>query len=356
MPIKNTLLLMLLFSMMPYTYAQDIGSKTIKPELKTLQNYKDWVVGCDNIKTCHAVLLKPEINTSDGLNASIIKGISDKPFLHINIYNLDILSDDYQIVIDGRIIATTIHILEDETLRIIGKDALKLADAMARGYKMTLLSSNRKEQTISLAGTMATMLYIDAQQKTYDTNMAIIARGSKAYQANFIRPKIIVSKIDKLYDMPNNIDISALSQSSGCAEEQFRVDNDRVYSMGKDGDTPIALVIISCGNGAYNFSSALYLGRLENEKWSFEPAGFDYDDAIFTSETGAMVLINVDWDKDTQILSSFHKGRGLGDCGITADYVWDGQKFRLINFAIMDPCRGAWEWITLWQAQPVFKQ
>ncbi|MBJ7445645.1 MAG: DUF1176 domain-containing protein, partial [Sphingobium sp.] len=34
-------------------------------------------------------------------------------------------------------------------------------------------------------------------------------------------------------------------------------------------------------------------------------------------------------------------------------YVWDGQRFRLIEAAAMGECRGAWHWITTWTARVV---
>jgi len=324
------------------------------PKLGSLKNYKDWVVGCDNIKACSAVLLKPETNTTDGPNITITKAVGDKPFLHIDIYNLRNPKAGYNIMIDGADIAVTGILLEDETLRITGKDADLLAQAMARGYEMQLQSFDIEKFTVSLAGTMAAMLYIDEQQETYNTDTALVAKGSNIYIASVIQPKINVQKIGKLYEIPSVEDIVMLSQTSGCDQAQFGVSEDRAFSLGKQGDTSLALVIISCGSGAYNFSSAPYIGRLDNDKWVFEPARFDYDSAVITSEVGAPVLINVNWDKNTQILSSIHKGRGLGDCGGSADYVWNGNMFRLVMATSMDPCRGAWDWIRLWQAQVIY--
>jgi hypothetical protein len=52
------------------------------------------------------------------------------------------------------------------------------------------------------------------------------------------------------------------------------------------------------------------------------------------------------------VLSSLAKGRGIGDCGASENYVWDGGEFRLIESRAMHVCRGAWEWIRLWEAAP----
>ena len=57
--------------------------------------------------------------------------------------------------------------------------------------------------------------------------------------------------------------------------------------------------------------------------------------------------------KDGKILSSFDKGRGLGDCGVSADWAWDGKTFRLVEYRFMGDCRGVpWdEWPFLFKAQ-----
>jgi hypothetical protein len=52
-------------------------------------------------------------------------------------------------------------------------------------------------------------------------------------------------------------------------------------------------------------------------------------------------------------LSSFHKGRGIGDCGAIWGWAWTGKTFRLTAYATMPECRGisSDDWITLWRAR-----
>ncbi len=63
------------------------------------------------------------------------------------------------------------------------------------------------------------------------------------------------------------------------------------------------------------------------------------------------MLVNVGWSPEKSRLDSFAKGRGLGDCGGSEAYVWDGQRFRLIVATSMGECRGAWHWIRTWSAR-----
>ena len=68
---------------------------------------------------------------------------------------------------------------------------------------------------------------------------------------------------------------------------------------------------------------------------------------------GIATLTNAGWDAKTAVLSSYDKGRGIGDCGAAQDYVWDGTMFRLVAARAMDECRGSVNWLTVWRAAPV---
>jgi Protein of unknown function (DUF1176) len=63
------------------------------------------------------------------------------------------------------------------------------------------------------------------------------------------------------------------------------------------------------------------------------------------------LLVNSDWDAATQTISSYAKGRGLGDCGSSESWVWDGTSFRLTRATVMGECRGSLDWIPVWRAE-----
>ena len=54
----------------------------------------------------------------------------------------------------------------------------------------------------------------------------------------------------------------------------------------------------------------------------------------------------------TRILGSFAKGRGLGDCGDEAQWIWDGRAFQILSMRVMPVCRGVPgdDWPVLYQA------
>jgi hypothetical protein len=51
-------------------------------------------------------------------------------------------------------------------------------------------------------------------------------------------------------------------------------------------------------------------------------------------------MINADFDPKTMVLNAFEKGRGLGDCGVLRNYLWDGKSFQPLEIDYMPECRG----------------
>ena len=165
-------------------------------------------------------------------------------------------------------------------------------------------------------------------------------------------PVISAKKIKPAKILPDAGALVALSEGSPCAAERFGPTADSAYSLGSGPDGPQALVLLNCGSGAYNFSSGIYTGQRNGKgKWTFEPAKFDYGAAGFSEDSKIPLLVNAGWDAATQTISSYAKGRGIGDCGSSENFVWDGNMFRLIGATVMGECRGSLDWIPVWRAE-----
>ena len=106
-----------------------------------------------------------------------------------------------------------------------------------------------------------------------------------------------------------------------------------------DAATTLLTVDLNCG-GAYNVATGVFL--LDNGGAS-RPAVFDSPTDY--AEFGANWISSGYWDDAERELSSYHRGRGLGDCGDSASYAWDGDQFRLTEQAEMPVCRGSMETI-----------
>lgn len=104
-------------------------------------------------------------------------------------------------------------------------------------------------------------------------------------------------------------------------------------------------MLVPCGAGAYNSWSTPFIiadGRTEM-------AEFDIDATGMNPDSDVPQLVNAAFDDG--VLSTFSKGRGLGDCGVSQTFAWDGARFRLTSQAEMGECRGNPNWITTWRAR-----
>ncbi len=96
------------------------------------------------------------------------------------------------------------------------------------------------------------------------------------------------------------------------------------------------LYAIPCTAGAYNVAYRLYM-RETGEIGGVETLYF----ATWSGEygwSGTEILFNI--NADGPRLSALYKGRGLGDCGTNAQWVWRDYAYRLIRFAAQDTCNG----------------
>jgi len=326
-------------------------------ELGETRYFKNWAAGCDNGLTCEAVALMPPGLPKGMLSLVVSRTPGLDGRLTVNIFNFDSDSDRYRLFVDGRL-ADTGRISDGiAPISVTGKDALKLVREIARGQKMRLVDGNGKALgRVSLTGSAAALHYVDAQQGLARSRDALSAVGRRNARPVLTQlPVISAKRITASGTIPETQDLVALAESSQCKDERFGVTQDSAYSLGVRNGKARALALVSCGSGAYNFGSVAYIGTREaGGKWQFERARFDYRPDTTSEGAKQKILINAGWDADTQSLSSYYKSRGIGDCGQSADYVWDGEMFRLTRSRAMDKCRGSLDWITVWRAKVEF--
>lgn len=320
-----------------------------------VQIFKDWTVGCDNGLDCQAVALLDEKNAADHrLSIVVTRTAGAGTPLTINISAGSLEPGRYSVRIDNRMLTSGVTQAPGQPIQVTDAGAYRLARAMARGNVMRILDENGIELgKASLAGVSAVLRYIDAQQGRAGSRTAIIAVGGKPNAGRQpLLPVITARKIRPNNILPDTAALIAFSGSSPCGAERFESSEDTAYSLGTGATGPQALVLLNCGAGAYNISSGVYIARRNNKgTWLFEPAKFDYGATGFTAESDIPLLVNTRWDAATQTISSYNKARGLGDCGSSASYVWDGRMFRLISASFMGECRGSTDWIPTWRAE-----
>lgn len=325
-----------------------------KPTLGVQKFFQDWAVACDNRLACEAVSFQPEEASFDGISLSLARAALTGD-IGITLGGFETKSDRYRIMIDGRVADTgPILATPSEPIKVTGVDALRLARSLAKGRMLVLRDSRGSELgKISLLGSGAAFGHIDTIQNRAMTKTALATPGKKDLRVKWWPlPVITAKRIVPTGPTPDATTLVGLIEGSSCKEERFNVTEDTAYGLGRVDGKARALVMISCGSGAYNFASVAYIGTEESTgKWQFSPAVFDYGETVRTADESLQLLINANWDADSQIISSYSKGRGLGDCGNAETYVWDGAMFRLISAFGMEQCRGSLDWLTLWQSE-----
>jgi len=95
------------------------------------------------------------------------------------------------------------------------------------------------------------------------------------------------------------------------------------------------LFIVKCWGAAYQFGQIVFVT---------DPAGKarlltfqDWDGKRFVP---AKSLTEADFDPGTKTMSSFHKGRGIGDCGSMGHWHWTGTELKLKEYFYKAKCDG----------------
>ena len=133
---------------------------------------------------------------------------------------------------------------------------------------------------------------------------------------------------------------------TGCAGELRSDQTPQLHRLSKTE----TLVLVPCGSGAYNVTSVPVIATGIPGRRTFRFAPFDAAPG-WLSDDKHPTLVNVGWTPEKSRLDSFAKGRGIGDCGGSEAYVWDGARFRLVEATSMGECRGVWHWIPTWNAE-----
>ena len=317
-----------------------------------MESYRDWAIGCDNVGSCTAASLVPEDGSASGgpMTIYIARDAGAQAAPRIELLLPTDMQDMLDLLADGVKFGTAQATGNRASVAAGESDAV--IKGIVRGVTLTATAKGKTVGTASLAGASAALRYMDAQQGRAGTVTGLVAKGT--LRANAAKEPGRLPLVYRLEPPQAGHAPAALWQEeagralalSGCAGEQGTPQDAQIARLSDREE----LVLIACGAGAYNLSSVPLIATGQAGRRSFALARFDSPPGGI-GQSGKPMLVNAGWDAKSATLSSFAKGRGLGDCGIAENYVWDGSAFRLVELRAMKQCRGAWEWITLWRAQ-----
>lgn len=314
------------------------AASTQPGELKT---FRDWIVGCDNGRACQAVALVPKAKDGDRYLMLVLQRDPEAPAkAELRWTAPDGPPRRATLTIDGKEVAQS-------GATVVSIDPA-LAAALAAGATAEVTTTpGGKVGDASLGGLAAAMRYIDDKQKRVGSVTALVAKGpTKSVPAPPPLPVITMPTADAR--PPRTLNIARVTQLIGpdnakCDYSTAKVES-KAYRL--DAKTSLVTVVHPCGNGAYNYFSSAFL---VDEESTVRSATFDTDKPN-PKDGENLGLVNAGYDPKTRRLSSFIKGRGLGDCGSGRGYVWDGTRFRLVEQTDMGECRGAMDYIRTWRA------
>lgn len=301
------------------------------PSPGALKTFGDWTVGCDNGLSCTMASLLPDGGVGEGatLNLTRAAGSTGR-------YAADVGEG----VTDARGKTAAMRFAIDG--RDLGGNADALAAAMANGHLLTVPGG-----TISLKGASAALRYIDAMQKRAGTVTATVAKGAAGGASVPLAPALPVVAAQRLTPHTAKLPAGVIATMNRIGQCQLTEGMGAAPSVAATPDGKL-LAVLPCSAGAYNVIGALFVidGDTVRPAPIDAPSGFEETGA--DSQTPVHSVVNGDFDGN--VLTSYAKGRGLGDCGSSQRFAWDGRRYRLVEQADMGECRGNPDFITTWRA------
>lgn len=309
-----------------------------------LRTFGDWAVGCDNTALCTMASLGSEAGEFTPVTMQLLRQPGPDGQIDIALDTTD----------EGRPVSPRSIEIDGRALplpTLNGPTGMQVARAMANAQTLTIPPSDgHAALRLSLAGAAAALRWIDAEQGRAGTVTAIVARGSRpaaSVPERRTAPVIAAALPTGTTLQPTPAQRAAMNRQAACEMPAGVASSPELAPLG-DGET---LVILPCSAGAYNVIAALFVldGSAVRAAQVDTPAGFAASGA--DPRTPVASVVNARW-KDGE-LTSYAKGRGLGDCGVRQTFVWDGERLRLSEQAEMRECRGNPQPIVTWRAQVV---
>ncbi len=307
--------------------------------------FKDWVAGCDNGRSCMAV---GQYNPSNFDLASVVV---ERGPLSGDVPKIWFRSEGGPVVdlqADGKRLGVKLTVDADDFAITVDPASVPLVVAAMKsaGSLIPVRGDGKPSWPLSISGASAAMRWMDEQQKRVGTVTALVATGPAPASTVPPAPPLPVVAQAVPSGAPGKAltkeEIAAIQEEyAECTDEDL--DNKVEYAR-IDSRTTLAIVTAVCGSGAYNYYGIPMLIRDDGSRVL---ADLDKDEGDIT--------MNLSWDDKNHVLSSYFKGRGIGDCGGGNDWVWDGTRFRVILQKAMGECQGAIAWIPYYRARVVPK-
>lgn len=315
-----------------------------------LSTFGDWMVGCDNGRACTAIGLPPS-DGAGGYGYIVIRraGEGDAgPVVSLLVGTATIFkaAPALSVEVDGAPVsdlsrASWEGVLEDGGSyargTLTGEDATRLLRRLTSGkalrIRATGLGRAPEDATIGTAGAAAAFAHMDKVQGRPGTVTALVDPGpADAASIPAVPPLPLLTAV-RMTPVPH----PAAHLPHGVTPP------DRDDCAGPNPPVPLVIRLsaklslwgVCYVRGAYSEQATFWLVG----EGPARRAAFPAPDGPAGAESPA-ILDNPILAEDGLTLNSGQRGRGIGDCGTEARWVWTGEAFHLAYLSQMDECRG----------------
>lgn len=315
------------------------GSATAAPAFPAYADFKDWTLACDVTGDCEA---RGYDAYEPGLWLRLVRAAGADAMPRLEIHGLSWTREPRSLLFDGREVplgagwttradpeaGPAAYVLETSDLAAVRR----FAAAARRATRVTLPD---EEQQGSLSGLNAAVLRLDDVQGRIGTVSAIASPGPDRRAVPGPRPLPVVHARPWRGTQPDADEaeryLRGLPDAFGECDDADARQGDVVAIS---ADEVLALVL--CWRGAYQEGHVVMRGPRKDPR-AARPVELPAPPHPEREAVDAMVS-NAHYDPATASLSSYGKGRGLFDCGDSTRWVFDGQRFQLADYALLDRC------------------
>lgn len=306
---------------------------TAQAEAET-RNFSDWQVSCDIYEDCTAST-SPTVGSVRGLPADYVLQIARGAYG--TYWEISFIANLTQPMDSGEVAIsvdqqTTILSAPDEfaafgdlnSYYLYGDNVQAIMDQLAPGETISVnftdVLGSSDSATFSLAGLTAALLWIDERQQRLGSER--VAKAPPGYKTQVTNRDPDPLPPALLTRHAANTECGPFDQlANGADIWSFRL------------NATYTLHMLPCWSAAYNFGWLAYVQDGEEVRQQY--FAYPPEEGGWAAEAS---LANVSYDEQTQTLSSFHKGRGLGDCGTQGLWKWNRYSFSLIEFNAKYQC------------------
>lgn len=300
--------------------------------------HKDWQVVCDNTLTCRAAGYSTEEDASGSVLITRKAGPQTPVSVQVVLADMDGSEPPsppkLALWINGKPLGALTP-GDNDTWRLTDEQAAQMIAAV-KGSGMVVFKGGAKTFVLSGDGASAALLKIDDVQGRVGTPGALSKKGNKpetSVTAAIPAPVIQAAPVSKenartlsaaeAKELTPRL-LAAISKDDDCGrlsspeEEVIKGENDLTLTP---LDAKHGLVSTLCWRAAYNEGYGYWVvdNALKEKPQFITSSGTDYSD-------GAITLAQ--------------RGRGIGDCWASAEWVWDGEAFRKSSGSTTGLCRG----------------